>query len=299
MANTDAIDIVRLAPDDAERALPLSVEAGWNQVAADWRFMLEHGSAFGVAEGTRLVASALNLPLGPALSWISMVLVTKEARRRGLGTALLKRCIELGPHVVGLDATEFGRPVYLPLGFHDLYRISRYRLESVPRQVDPPMMVKLARMTEADLPDVILFDTEATLMQRGPTLANLRARMPHVALVARQGTRIVGYVLSREGRLATQIGPVIADQAAANNDQIAMALTWAAMSEATRPSFKEFRPPAPPFFIDALDDHESFTDWLKESGAVAPRYFIRMVRGDTPGLERTTSLFAIAGPELG
>jgi hypothetical protein len=154
-------------------------------------------------------------------------------------------------------------------------------------------------MTEADLPNVTLFDTEFTLMQRGPTLANLRTRMPHIALVARQGTRIVGYVLGREGRLATQIGPVVVDDAVLYSDQTAMALAWAAMSEATRPSFKEFRPAAPPFFMDVVDNQASFADWLKESGAVAPRYFIRMVRGETPGLERTASLFAIAGPELG
>jgi GNAT superfamily N-acetyltransferase len=283
MASTDAAQIIHLAPGDAERALPLSAEAGWNQVAADWRFMLEHGTAFGVADGQRLVASALNLPLGPALSWISMVLVTKEARRRGLGTALLKRCIELGPHVVGLDATELGRPVYLPLGFRDLYRISRYRLETMPRQVDPPSGITLSPVSAADLPHVASLDAEVTLMQRGPTLAHLRARMPHLAWVARQGTKIAGYVLGRDGRLTTQLGPVIA-----NNPQIAIALTYKAMSQAK-----------PPFFIDALDAHAEYVGWLEQSGAVAPRYFIRMVRGDMPGLERTNSLFAIAGPELG
>lgn len=283
MANTDAVQIIRLTPGDAERALPLSVEAGWNQVTDDWRFMLEHGTAFGVADGDRLVASALNLPLGPALSWLSMVLVTKDARRRGLGTTLLKRCIELGPHVVGLDATELGRPVYLPLGFKDLYRISRYRLEGMPRQVDPPPGVRLAAMSATDLSNIASFDTEFTLMQRAATLANLRARMPQLAWAAWQGTKLVGYVLGRDGRLTTQIGPVIAD-----SPRLAMALTYKAMSQAK-----------PPFFIDALDDQSDYCAWLKESGAVAPRYFIRMVRGEAAGMERAHSIFAIAGPELG
>jgi GNAT superfamily N-acetyltransferase len=280
MANTDAVQIIRLTPGDAERALPLSVEAGWNQIAADWRFMLSHGTAFGVADGERLEASALNLPLGPALSWISMVLVIKAARRRGLGTTLLKRCIELGPHVVGLDATELGRPVYLLLGFKDLYRISRYRVERVPA---PAEDVALAPMTASDLASVAAFDSEATFMQRGPTLAQLQARMPQLAWVAWEGSRIAGYVLGRDGRLTSQIGPVIAD-----SPRIAMALTYKAMSQVK-----------PPFFIDALDTHTEYVDWLKQSGAVAPRYFIRMVRGDTPGLDCTASLFAIAGPELG
>ena len=40
--------IQRLTPDDAESLCPLSIEAGWNQVAADWRLMLGLGRGFGV-----------------------------------------------------------------------------------------------------------------------------------------------------------------------------------------------------------------------------------------------------------
>ena len=74
--------------------LPLSVAAGWNQTLADWRFMLAEGEGFGVIEGDRYVASALTLPLGPGLSWISMVLVAADRRRDGLGTLMLRHCID-------------------------------------------------------------------------------------------------------------------------------------------------------------------------------------------------------------
>ena len=86
--------IERLQPADAEGLCPLSIEAGWNQVAADWRLMLGLGQGFGVrgADG-QWIASALALPLGPAVSWLSMVLVTKLERGQGLGTRLLSRCI--------------------------------------------------------------------------------------------------------------------------------------------------------------------------------------------------------------
>jgi len=281
MANIESIDILRLKPDDAERALPLSVEAGWNQVIADWRFMLGQGNAFGVADGERLVASALELPLGPALSWISMVLVTKQARRRGLGTRLLERCIEQAPHAAGLDATELGRPVYLPLGFRDLYRISRYRLEAAPQPAGDG--VELTALTEAELPLAVSLDSECTSMRRGAMLADLRARMPQLGWLAWNGTRLAGYVLGRPGRLATQIGPVVADNAA-----VAIALTSKAMSEAS-----------PPFFVDACDAQTAYCRWLQSKGAVAPRFFIRMVRGLAPALGRAERIFAIAGPELG
>src|ERR1700680_2495642 len=79
--------IERLQPDDADGLYPLSIEAGWNQVTADWRLMLSLGLGYGIrgAKNGQWIASALALPLGPAVSWISMVLVTQLERSQGLG----------------------------------------------------------------------------------------------------------------------------------------------------------------------------------------------------------------------
>src|SRR4029077_9872184 len=52
--------IERLLPRDAEALCPLSIEAGWNQVAADWRLMLELGWGYGVrGPKNQWIASAL------------------------------------------------------------------------------------------------------------------------------------------------------------------------------------------------------------------------------------------------
>src|SRR5438445_12154782 len=109
MAGIEAPVITTIGADQCEAVWPLSVEAGWNQNVADWRFMLGAGRAFGcVGPDGKWQASSLVLPLGQKLAWISMVLVTKERRRGGLGTGLLKRCIEevrSAGAVAGLDAT--------------------------------------------------------------------------------------------------------------------------------------------------------------------------------------------------
>src|SRR5215467_10487981 len=134
--------IERLQPLDAQGLCPLSMEAGWNQVAADWRLMLTLGRGYGVrgADG-KWIASALALPLGPAVCWLSMVLVTQPMRGQGLGTRLLSRClaeVEASGAAAGLDATELGRPVYLPLGFRDVYALSRWHVPRGARQLLPP-----------------------------------------------------------------------------------------------------------------------------------------------------------------
>lgn len=276
-----------LRPQDAEAVWPLSIEAGWNQNVADWRFMLTHGHGIGVADGDGAwVASALALPLGPALSWLSMVLVTQTQRRLGLGTRLLKHClahVEAQGAAAGLDATELGRPVYLPLGFRDLYRISRWRLEQADTVVPPPSGLRLRSMTDADDARVAAFDSARSAMQRGYIVAHLRARRPDLAwLAVRDDGTVAGYVVGREGRAATSIGPVVAD-----DDATGLALASRALGAAPGP-----------FLMDVPDGRDDLARFLRASGGTAPRYFVRMLKGERPGLENDRALFALAGAEL-
>src|SRR5260370_28847602 len=116
MATTEAIDVGAIDADQCEAVWPLSVEAGWTQNLADWRFMLGAGRGFGcTGPDGKWQASSLVLPLGQKLAWISMVLVTKERRRSGLGSGLLRRCIDevrSAGAVAGLRSTEQGKPIY-------------------------------------------------------------------------------------------------------------------------------------------------------------------------------------------
>src|SRR5712664_1018084 len=225
MASTEALDVIPIDADHCEAVWPLSVEAGWNQNVADWRFMLGAGRGFGcVAADGKWQASSLVLPLGQKLAWISMVLVTKERRPGGLGTGLLKHCIEevrSAGAVAGLDATEQGRPIYLPLGFHDLYRIPRWHLDrATDARVAPPTGVALRPVTAADLPKLALYDRPLSGMERPAILAHLATRQPGLAWIAETTSgKLMGFVLGREGRAATSIGPVVAD-----TEEIALAL---------------------------------------------------------------------------
>jgi hypothetical protein len=50
--------------------------------------------------------------------------------------------------------------------------------------------------------------------------------------------------------------------------------------------------------LDVPDRHRGLTTWLKETGATAPRGFMRMLRGPCPAVEDAARVFALAGPEL-
>jgi GNAT superfamily N-acetyltransferase len=277
-------NIESIGADQCETVWPLSVEAGWNQNVADWRFMLGAGRGFGCrGEGGKWEATSLVLPLGDRLAWISMVLVTKARRRGGVGSRLLKRCIaeaqESGA-VAGLDATEQGRPIYLPLGFRDLYKISRWHFDGAK---DAPSSIALRALAPSDLPAVIAYDCALSGMDRPSLLTHLAGRQPNAAWVAESAGRLTGYVMGREGRAASSIGPVVAE-----NEATGLALIVKAAASVPGP-----------FIIDVPDAHVEIRQWLQQQGAVSPRGYMRMTLGSAPGLDDPSHLFALAGPELG
>jgi GNAT superfamily N-acetyltransferase len=278
--------IVPLGPQEAECVMPLSSEAGWNQLPADWRFMLSVGQGAGVRdERGRWIGTGLMLPLGERIAWISMVLVDAAHRRRGIGGALLEHCFERAEQrgsIAGLDATELGRPVYLRYGFHDVYSLRRWRLDRLPDSSPPPAGLSIAQVSLSDLDEVVRYDRPYSGLEREHVLTHLLQRQPRLAFAARRGGTLAGYVLGRDGRLATQIGPVVADSADA-----AVALIATAMHAG-----------APPYMLDIPDAHPQLTGWLQRQDAAAPRGFMRMLRGSYPQIESEQHIFALAGPEL-
>jgi len=280
------VEIVRLAPADADGVWPLSIAAGWNQVAADWRLMLAAGRAFGIRDEGVWIASALALPLGRAVWWISMLLVAQRRRGQGHGTRLLARCmaeIEATGAAMGLDATEFGRPIYLPLGFRDVFALSRWSSRQGARPLRPPPRIGLRAATASDLARIARYDEARSGFTRAAMLADLFARAPALAHVAECGNgRLAGYVLGRDGYRATHIGPIVAEDAA-----IGMALLGSAAARATGG-----------IIADVPDHHHSIGRWLEAEGASASRRFMRMLRGTAPAVEDGRYVFALAGPEL-
>jgi hypothetical protein len=121
-------------------------------------------------------------------------------------------------------------------------------------------------------------------MERPAILAHLALRQPARAWIAEdRAGKIVGYVLGREGRVATSLGPVVAD-----SEAIALALISKAALAAPGP-----------FIIDVPVAHRAVRSWLETQGAVTPRGYMRMTLGEAKGLDDATHVFALAGPELG
>lgn len=275
----DALVIDRLSEADLPGLQTLSAEAGWNQTMDDWRIFLGEGQVFGCRDaGSALQASAAILPYGD-FAWISMVLVTASARRMGLGSALLRHCIaelrRMGL-VPLLDATPAGEAVYLPLGFRPLYGITRWQGRGAPNDTAVTTALPL---DEAGLADAIALDAAVCGAPRAVLLRSLQVRAPHPALRLKQHS----FVLARPGRLATQIGPL-----AANDEAAAIALLQAALARIDGP-----------VFLDVPEQWAGIAAELRQRGFSQQRGFRRMVLDRDTGFGDPGRSFVIAGPEFG
>jgi GNAT acetyltransferase-like protein/acetyltransferase (GNAT) family protein len=281
MESTELLHLERLTQHHIDGCMALSAEAGWNQTPDDWTLFLRRGTVYGLpGDRGEPVATGAVLPYAGGFAWISMVLVTAPRRRDRIGTRILQKCcadVEERGLVAVLDATPAGERVYRPLGFEPVFGLSRWQGEGGTGE-GPPAGIRA--MTDGDLTVVAAVDAAAFGASRMFLIESLFRRAPQLAFVMADGS---GFALARPGRLATQIGPIVAA-----NEQSAMALLEAALGAATGP-----------VFLDLADRWDGLKRRLEQRGFKVQRPFLRM------GLRRATPfgdparLFVVAGPEFG
>jgi GNAT superfamily N-acetyltransferase len=282
MAPTDAPRLSALSASDIAGCMALSAEAGWNQTPDDWALFMRHGTVFGLpdANGTPVATGAI-LPYPNGFAWISLVLVTASRRRARIGTHILESCcaeLERRGLIAVLDATPAGERVYRPLGFEPIFKLSRWQGEG--RGAPGVLPAGIQPMTESAIDAVAAIDAAAFGADRKFLLEDLLHRAPQSAFVTASAD---GFVFARPGRLATQIGPVVAA-----SEESAVTLLDAALDTVTGPAF-----------LDLCDRWSKLVDHVERRGFSVQRPLLRMaLRHRVPfgDVERT---FIVAGPEFG
>jgi len=279
-----------LSPSEMDDVGGLVHEANWNQVAADWRIFLAHGRVYTAHDGTgRIVATTATLPYGGRFAWISMVLVTGSYRRRGLATLLMRRAVDdlTGRDLVPvLDATPDGRAVYRALGFEDswgFHRLTRGQRPGAPETVPAPAGVTIRALTEQDWRPLTAYDAAAFGAERGGVLEGLRGRLPAAELIAERDGRVAGFLLGRDGRMAAQLGPLLAE-----DDAIACALLARALAAIDGS-----------LFVDLADAKADVRSFLAARGFTAVRPLTRMIYRASTRFDDAARTYAVVGPEFG
>ncbi len=303
------IEIRRMTIEDVQLGLTLTRQAGWNQIESDWlRFMKLEPTGCFVAELNGSSVGTITTCLFGQVAWIAMLLVDASARGRGVGTAMLKHSLNYleGRKVktVRLDATSAGQPIYEKLGFVPEYQLARFacrdlasppaatrcvkshRGESEPRREGMAPSGRTGPVVTEAAPEIfagiIEFDKRMTGTNRGKMLSRLFEEFPEDIHALWHGDKVEGFIITRPGANAIQIGPCVATTDAGS----------ALLSDALN------RCAAEPVFIDIpLDNAEAVR--VAESGTLRiQRYFMRMYRGERVK-DNIKALWAGSGPEKG
>jgi GNAT superfamily N-acetyltransferase len=269
---------------DIPSGMRLKEEAGWNQVEADWQRLIElqpDGGFVAELDG-RTVGTVTSCRFG-CVAWVAMMLVEQAHRGRGIGRALMVRVLnELdGQRVasVRLDATPLGRPLYETLGFREESTFERYQ-GCFPQ--GEPTTLSDSVLPATSLEGVLELDRRVTGTERGGLLRRLLDDNPGSLRIVSSGAEVQGYLMSRPGSRAMQLGPCIASEAAGP----------LLLSDAAR------RNAGASVVIDIPEGHRAARALAESLGLSRARQLIRMGRGRRVA-EDLSRLWASAGPEKG
>lgn len=279
------IEIRLLQESDIPAALRLKELAKWNQTKRDWLRLLrlEPEGCFCATTSGQLVGTITTTTYGQSVAWVGMVLVDPDHRRRGTATALMKVATEYlsnaGIETIKLDATPAGRAVYESLGFREESLIERWEGIGGVDRIDSLTLDTTRRK------ELLAFDAHAFGVDRSELLELLiedSYAAPQIATGS--DDRLKGYALTRAGTSAVYVGPTLASDASVATNLLNNVLSQ--VSDA-------------PVYIDLNTNFEDGRSILTERGFVKQRDLIRMSYGKKSGVGLSSSIFAIAGPELG
>ncbi|MGW3243258.1 GNAT family N-acetyltransferase [Streptomyces sp. NPDC001070] len=211
-----AAPVRRLTPADLPDCSKLAVSRDWGAEEHKWRFLLTHGTGYGIdaPDGDGLAATTVLTRYAGGLAAVSMVLVAARYEGRGLGRRIMTHVLaEAGDDTVTLHATDRGRPLYEKLGFRAVGTVVTHRGRLGPSAPGGPGPAAPRPFTEDDLPALLALDAEVFGADRSPLLRDL-PRFAERILVAEEDGALTGYASAWLNADTLVVGPVVAATAA-------------------------------------------------------------------------------------
>lgn len=285
---SNPIHLRLMTPQDVPFADQLRDLAGWNQTVEDWRrFLALAPEGCFIAEWNGSPAgTATTTVYSPDLAWIGMVLVHPDYRQRGIGRALLTRCISClqaqSVRCLKLDATPAGLPLYQSLGFETEWALTRWEFTGASPTAGRPASA-LRTLTKGDLATIASLDAKAFGVSRQPLLAHL-IDQSIAAYAADAAGKPEAAGLLRRGSKASQLGPVFGNSISAL-ERVGQALVE--------------RNASPRIFCDVPDLNTAATAWAQRNGFQVQRRLTRMFLGRNLFPGDPQKQFALSGPDIG
>lgn len=269
---------------DVPLGMRLKQQAGWNQREADWQRLLDlQPDGCFVAECDGAPAGTVATCVFGSVAWVAMVLVDESLRGRGIGRALMDYALEFldrrGVASIRLDATPLGQPLYEKLGFVGQFSIVRYAGSARATTQETQTLLP----DDSQIDELIALDRRLTNTDRERLLTRFAAEFPDALRVVVEKHQVTGYLTSRPGSHAVQIGPGVALDAASGERLLRDALR---------------RYVGDNVYLDLPESNLAAIDIAQEPGLTAQRRLLRMCRG-VQVCEDISCLWASSGPEKG
>ncbi|CCE04378.1 putative acetyltransferase [Bradyrhizobium sp. STM 3843] len=201
-----AIELVAFGPEHLKGALALSQQAGWPHRIEDWQTALALSTGFAAVSrpGNDVIGTVLLTSYRDDAASISMVLVAKAMRGRGLGRKLMEAALALaGNRPLRLVATDDGLPLYQKLNFERTGVIAQH--QGIARS--SPLPAAIRPIMPAEIPTAIELDRVAFGADRADLISHL-AKIGSFAVLDRAGAP-AGFAVLRPFGRGEVIGPVV------------------------------------------------------------------------------------------
>jgi GNAT superfamily N-acetyltransferase len=296
------LKIRHMTEADVALGMRLTEQAGWNQTPADWQrvLALQPDGCF-VAEADGVPVGTTVVCVFGSVAWVAQVLVDAAHRNRGIGTALMRHALAytdvFNVPTVRLDATPLGEPIYRKLGFEPDYTMLRLggtvssSLAASAPLPECPFGAPSPLRGILDVDEAVTGTDRALLLLRLLKEFNGAVRFIEeedmsagAVCVLRSPSfpEMMGFLMSRPGRVATQIGPCIASP---DIGGVLFADAWQ-------------RYAGQRVFVDIPESNEPALACARTAGLEVQRTLLRMTRGPRVP-ERVDWLWAGFGPEKG
>jgi len=264
--------------NDAQFCHGLTVLENWGHTLDEIAAVVTNRSAdFFIAEDTKPTGMVASFQYGRA-AWIGLLIVSKEYRYQGIGTALMEKALKTlksrGVTTVRLEAVSEAVPLYKRLGFTPEFDSLRLRGEFHGAKLPQ------SNISEKMVEDIAVFDQNYFGANRKILLENFLA-LSSVRLVEID-TSIKGYLFARTGSLTT-VGPCVCE-----NEKIFESLLTQALSQVKGP-----------VSVGIPDRNKLGVSLLEQYGFTVVGSSLRMVWGKKRYTGIPERIYAIGAPEKG
>jgi len=273
----------RMTPQDLVAAHALSKQQKWPHRVEDWDMMLGLGFGYVLEQDGEVVSTAMAWRFGADAAAIGMVIVAPKVQGRGIGRRLMDALLaDLGDRIVRLNATEAGLPLYRKLGFVECGSILQHQgaAFSVP-MADLMADERVRPLGSKDMETLRSLTLRATGMNRDALLDALVVGSQGVVLTRDHDP--VGFSLFRRFGRGYVVGPTIAPDIGGAK---ALISHWLGSNSGI-------------FCRIDVPQESGLAVWLDSLGLPCVGRVVRMVRGPTPPVDPTATVFSLTTQALG